>query len=150
MRRLELSAAAIILAMAAALALGTADLPFWSDITPGDRFVPILIASVLALLGVLFAREALERPADESAPWPTGEGARRILLLFPLIVALGFAADRLGFAVAVFCFVFLATFVALRRSILPSILAAAIAAGLIQLVFVVWLGIRLPKGPFGF
>jgi hypothetical protein len=50
----------------------------------------------------------------------------------------------------VFCFVFLATFVALRRSILPSILAAAIAAGLIQLVFVVWLGIRLPKGPFGF
>ncbi len=150
MRNLELVSAAIVLLMSVAIGLGTAELPIWNDFSPGDRFVPILIAVACAVLALFLGWEALARPADEPASWPTGEGARRMFLLVPAIAMFGLGAAYLGFPIAVFAFVAFSTVVALRQSWAVGFSTAAVTTGLIHLIFVVSLGIRLPKGPLGF
>jgi hypothetical protein len=150
MRGLELLAAAMMLLVSAVVGFGTAGLPLWSDFSPGDRFVPVAIAVALGVLAVAMGREALARPADEAAPWPSGEGARRIVLLAPAIAGFGFAAAYLGFPIAVFGFVAFTTVVALRQRWSVGLATAVVATVLIHVIFVISLGIRLPKGPFGF
>ena len=37
-----------------------------------------------------------------------------------------------------------------RRPVLPSLLVAAANTGILLLIFAIWLGVPLPKGPWGF
>ena len=150
MRNLELMAAAVVLLMSVVIGFGTADLPLWSDFSPGDRFVPIIIAVACAVLALSLGWEALARPTHEPAPWPSGEGARRMFLLVPAVAGFGLGAAYLGFPIAVFGFVAVATVVALRQSWTTGFATAAVTTILIHTIFVVSLGIRLPKGPLGF
>ena len=147
MRRYDLITALIMLALAAVAAFGTQGLDFWDDFGPSTRFMPIWVAVVTAVLALLliFAKRQHDPPPE----WPDRAGAVRVSLVFLAIVIFIASVPWLGFLVATVLFVLAMLLGIERRPVLPSLLTAAITAGLIQGVFSWWLSIPLPKGAFG-
>ncbi len=56
----------------------------------------------------------------------------------------------LGFAVSGIIFMLVLLLVVLRRRIVPSLATTAITVAMIQGIFVQWLSVKLPTGPWGF
>ncbi len=135
--------------VAIVVALGTHGLPIWSGFSPGDRFVPLIVAAITLVLSVMYFFEIGRRTVDTPVELPRGRAALRVALIAGSIVAFALAAVYLGFVVAGALFVFLVLLLVLRRPVFPSLLAAAITTGIVYGVFVAWLGIRLPTGVLG-
>lgn len=149
MRALERSAALAMLALAFVVGLGSRELTFWDGFSPGDRFMPLIIACVTAILALLYFREAGRRLPDEPAPWPKGGSATRVSAIAIAIIGFAVAAPWLGFVTATAAFVGVVLVAVLKRPVLPSLLAVAITTLIVHGVFVAWLGIRLPTGIVG-
>ena len=151
MRRLDIVVALVLLLASVIMVAGTRELGFWNDFSPGDRFMPVLVATALGLLSLALLLAAW-RGADEGemVAWPGGGASRRVAAFAASIVAFAFAAAWLGFVTASFGFVFLTLVVILRKPIATCLLAATLTTGLVQGVFISWLGLRLPTGPMGF
>lgn len=148
-----------VLAAAGAWAWLAHGLPLGGPEGPGPGFVPLLLAGLLALLGLLLAvaRDASgvsggEGPggrgeaegADGDAPPGWGQAAL-VLGLLALYVA---ALAHVGYVAATVAVVFLATW---RCAPHRPLLALATALGLTGAVWVVLgllLGVPLPRGPW--
>jgi putative tricarboxylic transport membrane protein len=111
----------------------------------GAKLVPALVGAVLVLLGVAHLRaRATEPPA-----WPDAVNARRVVVMFVVLVLYVAVLPWLGFLPATVLFVLvlvrsLGTY-SWTRSIVVTM---AIAAGT-HVVFKHWLGMPLPAGPLG-
>jgi hypothetical protein len=151
MRRLDMVVALVLLLASATMVAGTRELGFWSDFSPGDRFMPVLVAAGLGLLSLALLVTAW-RGADEGevVAWPGTAAGRRVAAFAAAIGAFAFAAAWLGFAIASFGFVLLTLVLILRKPLAAGLLAATLTTGLVQGIFVSWLGLRLPTGPLGF
>jgi putative tricarboxylic transport membrane protein len=149
MRRYDLITALIMLALAAVAAFGTQGLDFWDDFGPSTRFMPIWVAVVTALLALLLVFEAVKRQHDPAPEWPDRAGTVRVSLVISAIIIFIASVPWLGFLIATVLFVLAMLLGIERRPVLPSLLTAAVTAGLIQGVFSWWLSIPLPKGAIG-
>jgi len=155
MKRLEQIAAAIMLVLAAIIVFDTGDLTYWSGLSPGNRFVPLWVAGVSAVLALLLFREAMLRQQDQPVDWPDRDGVIRVGGTFAAICALPIAVSGIGpipgigFLLTTAVFVLVILLVLLRRRLLPSLLAMVVTAGTIYIVFISWLSIPLPKGFLG-
>ena len=114
---------------------------------PGTRFLPVLVAVIVVVLG---AALALRPSASEGATEPLEPGgARRAIWTLGAIVAYVLAFGRLGFVLATVPFLAVLLLVYGERR-WPVVLAVALGAtGVTYALFAVWLGVPLPPGPLG-
>ncbi|MGO4387828.1 tripartite tricarboxylate transporter TctB family protein [Microvirga sp. 2YAF29] len=149
MKRFQLIAAAVLGAVALVIILGTAGLEFWSGISPGPRFMPILVGTAILVLSALYMYEVNQHATDAAIDFPTGSDGRRIIFIALAIIAFALIAVPLGIIVAAFVFILVTLLLILRQPLLPSLLASIVTIGVIYSIFVAWLDLRLPVGIFG-
>ncbi|WP_172122079.1 tripartite tricarboxylate transporter TctB family protein [Devosia sp. 919] len=149
MKHLQLAAAAVLAIVATVIFFGTSGLEFWSGISPGPRFMPLLIAAALIILSAAYAYETMCVAGETPATFPRGSDGLRVLFVALAIVFFAVMSMLLGIVVSAFVFVILTLVTILRQPVLPSLFASAITVGIIYSIFVAWLQMRLPTGIFG-
>lgn len=149
MRRLDIATAVVMLGLSAIVIAGMSGYAYWSDYAPGPAFAPYLIAGsgiVLSLILLVAALRGDEEPAD----WPDAIGRRRVLYTAVGLVLFVTALPYLGFVGAAVAFMLALLLLVLRRRVGPSLATTAITVAMVQGIFVLWLNVRLPAGPWGF
>jgi|SRR3712207_5752970 len=149
MKRLDIATAVVMLALSAIVIAGMSGYAFWSDYAPGPAFAPYLIAGSGILLSALLLLTTL-RGEEAPASWPDAGGGRRVLYTVIGLILFVAALPVLGFAVTGIVFMLVLLIAVLRRRVVPSLATAALTIALVQGIFVQWLSVRLPTGPWGF
>jgi hypothetical protein len=148
MRKSDVLPALLMLALSGAIAFDMRRLSFWDDTTPGPAFVP----GWLALAGaVLFVLRLAEARGLRGAPveWPQRPALTRVALIFGALLAVPLLAPLLGLVPALALLVLFVLLAVLRQRLWPSLATVAVTMALIYGIFVLWLGVALPKGPLG-
>ena len=122
-------------------------LPLGTFHQPGPAYVPVLLASLLLLFGVLIIVSAGRAPSLSSVRWTEWRHALAILTACVFAV---FAIERLGYRLTVFLMLgFLVKVVEKRGWALSLVFASSLAFGS-YFLFYTTLRVPLPQGPFGF
>jgi len=149
MRRADIVSAALLLVLAAVVAGGTLDLPYWSEFAPGPAFAARWVALVASILAAVLLWEALTRREHAAIEWPDREGMRRVVLACVLLWAFLAALPWLGFTVDAALLMLAMLLGVQRRRPIPSLVATAITVAGAWGLFIAWLQIKLPAGPWG-
>jgi hypothetical protein len=121
-------------------------LPLWEGFAPATGFLPLIYGALLVLL----AAAALLFEAKGAEPEGEAHPVGRPLVVIATLAAGIAGIEPAGFAAAIFLML-LFLFKVVERLPLPgSLLAAGGTTAVLVLAFRVWLGIPLPKGPWGF
>jgi len=121
-------------------------LPFGTLAAPGPAYVPILLASVLLVTGILIAALGGRAPALGAAGWHEWRHAVAIVATCAFVAL---ALERLGYRITVVAAcVFLIGVVERQRPLPTMLVAIGLAAGTYYL-FDTLLRVPLPRGPFG-
>jgi hypothetical protein len=149
---MQIAPAIIMAALSALVIFDTRHLAYWTDYSPGPAFAPWWIALfglVLSALLVLHTfRSASIEPAEAEVTTATGFARAAAtfmsLIVFVLLIPyLGLVLTSVLVALAIMLLI-------LRRALVPSVISAVVAGGVIWGIFFWWLQIHLPKGPLGF
>ncbi len=135
----DLSAGLLFLAIAALFAFGTLDLDLGTPLKLGPGAFPLLLAGVLALLGLIIVAQAVRNPAAHTMTMPW----RGIVLIVLAPILFGLTVRGLGLVASVALVVLVSAFASHRMS--PK-LAIALTVGLTLfcvLVFNVGLGLPI-------
>ena len=139
--------AAILALFALFVILESRHLPLGTFRQPGPAYVPVLLASLLLIFGVLLILTAGRAPSLSSVRWTEWRHALAILAACVFAV---FAMERLGYRLTVLLMlVFLVKIVEKRSWTLSLVFASSLAFGSYYL-FYTTLRVPLPQGPFGF
>jgi hypothetical protein len=135
----DLSAGLLFIAVAALFAAGTMELDLGTPLRLGPGAFPLLLAGVLALLGLIIVAQAFRNPTSHvvAIPW------RGIALIVVAPVVFGLTVRGLGLVASVALIVAVSAFASQRMSLK---LAVALTVGLTifcVLVFNVGLGLPL-------
>lgn len=149
MRKADMVSAVILLGLALLAVVGTLELPYWSDVSPGPAFASRWVGVIAAVLGVLLLGEAATRTDASVIEWPERDGARRVLLTCVLLSAFGLLLPYAGFALAGVAFMLAMLLGVQRCPLLPSLLATVITIAGCYGIFIGWLQVKLPLGPWG-
>lgn len=153
MARWDRLTGALLLGFAVYTIVAAAGMGYWQGRIPGPGFAPIWIGAGLALCALVLL---VRRPAGQDAPPPAPavrEAGRREALLALGIGAVTTAAMLLIPRIGMLAGLGLLLVVLIRllggtwRAALGSGLALPIA---FHLVFVRWLAVSVPRGPWGF
>ena len=145
MIRPDVAVAALALVFSVTAAYESSKLPFGTIHKPGEGFFPFWISAVFFLLGLCLLFQALT-----SGPSTGREGSGRVAKVTALLVVLAaytFLLDPLGYPLCTFLLVLF-----MLRVTDPQRWAVALGMALITavgsyIVFAVWLGVPLPRGP---
>lgn len=122
-------------------------LPLGTFRQPGPAYVPILLAALLFVFGVILLFTAGRAPSLSSLRWSEWRHALAILLTCVFAV---FAIERLGYRLTVLlALIFLVKGVEKRGWISSLAFAFCMAFGSYYLFYTL-LRVPLPQGPFGF
>ena len=114
---------------------------------PGPAFVPILLASLLLIFGILLLFTSGRAPRLSSISWSEWRHAAAILAASVFAV---FATERLGYRLTVLLMLGFLLKVVERRGWMQTVgLAFGLAFGSFYLFYTL-LRVPLPEGPFGF
>lgn len=149
MRTADITSSAILLILALVAATGTLGLPYWSEFSPGPAFAARWTALVAAALAALLLWEALARSEHVPVEWPDREGLRRVALTSVLLWAFLALLPWLGFTLDAALLMLIMLLGVQRRRLVPSLVATAIAVAGTWGIFIAWLQIKLPLGPWG-
>jgi hypothetical protein len=147
-----MTAAIALLAFGALTAGLSLQLPLGTLRAPGSGFFPFALGLMLVALAageLLRLRLAKPKPAP-AAPAPAADGAARRVVLFMAVVAVTTAMlQPIGYVGSSFLLMLgLLRVLGLRWG--ASALIAALSAAAGHVLFVLWLRIPMPAGPFGF
>jgi putative tricarboxylic transport membrane protein len=126
-------------------------LPFGTVTRPSAGFFPLCLAAALTVVAAVVWLRALRGDAEVVAARTSARGGlARAGATLATLFAYAFALEHIGFGIAT-----LVLIVVLLRAIEPQpwpvALGGAVAAVLgSHVLFRVWLGVRLPVGPWGF
>lgn len=148
MRIIDVAPAVVMLGLSATVFLGTLELPYWTDFTPGPAFLPRWIAGAGVFLSVILLVQAW-RVGGAKPEWPDKAGAIRVGLTTAGLILCVPLAPYIGFIAVGFLFMFGMMVGILRRKLVPSLLTAAFTGGLLYIVFIWWLKVALPAGLLG-
>ena len=126
-------------------------LPFGSITRPSAGFFPLCLAVSLTVVAAVVWLRALRGDAQVVAARTSARGGLlRAAATLATLFAYAFALGHLGFAVATFVLI-LVLLRAIEPQPWPVALGGALAAvAASHVLFRVWLGVRLPVGPWGF
>ena len=122
-----------------------AGLPLWEGFAPQSGFLPLLYG--LALIGLAAAIAINLLTATEAAD--TREPVGKPLLMLAALAATVVGVEAAGFATAAFALLAFLFIVVERLPALMSTLVAAFTTATLIVLFRIWLGVPLPKGPWG-
>jgi putative tricarboxylic transport membrane protein len=126
-------------------------LPFGGITRPAPGFFPLCLAvGLTAVAALVWVRALRGDPGVAPTAGPTRGGLARAVATLAALLAYAVTLERVGFGVATFVLI-----VVLMRAIEPQrwpvALGSAVGAVLAShVLFRVWLGVRLPVGPWGF
>jgi len=144
-RRDAMVASVVILALGVTAAYESAKLPFGTIHSPGPGFFPWWTSVVLGLLALVLLVQTLT-----SRPSASRDGSGRITKVMALLVVLTaytFLLDPLGYPLCTFLLVlFMLRATEPQRWTVALGMAALTAVGS-YVVFAIWLGVPLPRGP---
>lgn len=114
---------------------------------PGAGFFPLSLSALLIAAGVAITwRAATGILPGRGEPWPDRAGARRVVAMIAVLVAIMLLFDRLGFVVcAGAATIVLVRYVGGRGWIMSVVFGIALAV-VLYLLFAHWLGVDLPAG----
>jgi hypothetical protein len=125
---------------------GASEMTMWDRGTPGPGYLPFVFGALLLPLALLAGAQAVFAPAAPAE----GQGGLRKPVLVLLVTAAAVAAlEVAGFPLAVFLMLLVLFALVERKPPLASLLASAGVTAALYLIFVVWLSVPLPLGPFG-
>lgn len=150
MRKIDIVSAIILILISAIVVAATADLPYWSEYAPGPSFAARWIAAAGFLIGSVMLVQTLRSHSAETAEWPDATGARNVTLCVVLLALLVAFLQLLGTALGGFLFVLAFLLFVARRSIVAALATSVVTTALIRVIFVLWLGVDLPKGIISF
>ena len=126
-------------------------LPFGAITRPAAGFFPLCLASALTVVAAVVWLRALRGDTQVVAARASARGGLlRVAATLATLFAYAFALEHIGFGVATFVLI-----VVLLRAVEPQpwplVLGGAVTAVVAShVLFRVWLGVRLPVGPWGF
>jgi hypothetical protein len=147
-------AAVALFAFGALTAVLSLQLPLGTLRLPGSGLFPLALGLLLMALaaGQLLRLRLAKPPAAAAAPAakPASDGAARRVVLFVAVVALAVALlEPIGYVASSFLLMLgLLAVLGVRWG--RAALVAAVSAAASYLLFVQWLKIPMPAGPFGF
>lgn len=149
MKVLNIATVIFIILLCAVVVVATANLPYWSENTPGPAFVPRWVSMTGIFLAILLLVATLRRKEIEEINWPKGESLRRVLLTVTMLWLLMATLPWLGFVLSGTLFMLTMLLFVQRQGVLPALVTTAVAVSGGYLIFIKWLAVDLPKGPFG-
>jgi putative tricarboxylic transport membrane protein len=152
-RLLDVAAASLLLATGVLVVVLSRRLPYWHDAAPGPGFFPVWLGMLLSVVSGLEIFLILRSPTDASRfQPPPDEGAltrrRAVLGLLSIVAAL--LVPSIGFVLAMTVFVAGASWIIDPRRPFTNAAATLAIPFCVWLLFAVWLGVPLPRGPLGF
>jgi len=152
MNKAETFAGALVLAIGAAILLGSIKFPYLVEGVPGPGFLPRWIAIGLLGTGLVLTAQGIRARLvlQEAIQWPTAGGWARVgLMLGGLAVSL-VLLDKLGFLLTTTLFMAVVVFGLGVRSWRMLVSIPLLSAIGLYVVFAVWLRVPLPKGILSF
>jgi putative tricarboxylic transport membrane protein len=149
MRKADIISAVVLLALAVGVAVGTLELPYWAEVAPGPAFAARWVAAIAAVLAAVLLWEAWSRGTDSAIEWPERDGVRRVLAACVLLWAFCLALPYAGFVTAGAAFMMAMLVGVQGRALAPSALATVVTVAGGYAIFIRWLQIKLPLGPWG-
>ena len=128
------------------LALQARDLEYMGEFAPGAGFLPLWLGLILFALVIGHLVTTRKSVGERSA---SGSG-RKVYAVAAGLAACVALINWLGFAAAIAAYLLYLTRWVERRSWGLSAGLAAITTLILYLVFRLWLGVPLPRGPWGF
>ncbi|MCB4768769.1 tripartite tricarboxylate transporter TctB family protein [Ancylobacter sp. Lp-2] len=141
--------AAVLFGLSALALLGTWGLPYWADFAPGSAFAPFWVAAIGLVLAIALLVTTLADDGHEPHSFPDRRGIVRVAALTAGLWLMVLLIPLVGFMTAAIAFSLFLLLGIERRPLVPSLLTTAVVSGLVYGVFIAWLGIALPTGPFG-
>jgi hypothetical protein len=144
-RRDRVAGIALVI-LGAAIAWEGRKLPLGTWHNPGAGYLPLVLAAILALLGLAIAVLDRRSPGLHQLDWSEGPHALIIVLA---CAAAAFMLERAGYRLTIFALVLFFLAIVERRDILAALtVSAGLAAGSYYL-FATLLRVPLPLGPWG-
>ena len=138
---------AVLVLFALLVILARRDYPLRTFRLPGPAFVPVLLAALLLIFGVLLVFTSSRAPQLSSVSWIEWRHAGAI---FAACVFAVFATERLGYRLTVLLILVFLIKIVERRSWAQTLLFAfGLAFGSFYLFYTL-LRVPLPEGPLGF
>jgi Tripartite tricarboxylate transporter TctB family len=144
--RKDLLAGGTFVAFGLAFAITASTYEVGSALRMGPGYVPLVLGSLLVLLGILIAVKGfVAGEGGEIGPVPWRSAA----LLVAALIFFGYTVRGLGIVPSLFVTVFLAAMAGRRARVIPAVVIAASLTALSVLIFVIALQLRLPYfGPW--
>jgi hypothetical protein len=136
-------------------AVQSGHLRYWDDFAPGSGFLPFWLGMTLVVLAgaVLVSSLRAERAqtggAVEVGAPAASQQVRVILIAAGLFACIGLF-DWLGFTVSVALYLVFLIGIVERRPLTEAVLVGGGVAASLWLIFLKWLHVPLPIGPWGF
>ena len=138
---------AVLVLFALLVILASRDYPLGTFRLPGPAFVPVLLATLLLIFGILLVFMSSHAPRISSVSWIEWRHAAAILAACAFAI---FATERLGYRLTVLLILgFLIKVVERRGWAQTLFFAFGLAFGSFYLFYTL-LRVPLPEGPFGF
>jgi putative tricarboxylic transport membrane protein len=126
-------------------------LPLGTIETPGAGFFPFCLAVAFSIVVAALVVRAVRHPGpDGGGPLVRRDRQRRVVLLMAALFVYAFVLEALGFVLATFLLMVVLFRVVEPQRWIVAVGGATASSLLGHLVFRVWLGVRLPPGPWGF
>jgi len=151
MNKAETFGGLVVLAIGAALAIAAYKLPYMVEDVPGPGFLPLWLSGGILIAGACILLKAVRgaMPELSDITWPDRWGWRQVLTMLGSLAVSLLLLTKLGFLITTAAFMAIMIYSLGGRSWPTLIFAPIAAAGILYLVFAVWLNVPLPQGIFG-
>ena len=137
---------AVFVAIALLVAWENRAYPFGSLSAPGPGYLPLVLAIVLGVFGLIVMLRSRASPLLAAIDWT--EGRRAIVLLIACAVA-AYALEHIGYRLTMVVLLVFMLGVVERKRPLPTLLVAFGFAFISYYIFATLLRVQLPRGPWG-